>query len=54
MSDLDKAAHDAVRKRRRQLLINVLEVALGDLVELDGVEATRRAIDRFREQLENY
>jgi hypothetical protein len=52
--NLDRAAREAVRKRRRRLLINVLEVALGDLVELDGIEATKRAIDKFRQQLEDY
>lgn len=49
---LDRAAQDAVRRRRRKLLISVLEVALGDLVAMDGVQATRKVIARFYDQLD--
>lgn len=50
--NLDRAAQDAVRRRRRKLLISVLEVALGDLVAMDGVQATRKVIARFYDQLD--
>lgn len=49
---LDRIAREAVRRRRRKLLISVLEVALGDLVALDGIQATRRVIARFYDQLD--
>lgn len=49
---LDRIAQDAVRRRRRKLLISVLEVALGDLVAMDGVQATRKVIARFYDQLD--
>ena len=49
---LDRIAQDAVKKRRRKLLISVLEVALGDLVALDGIQATRKVIVHFYDQLD--
>lgn len=49
---LDRIAQDAVARRRRKLLISVLEVALGDLVALDGVQATRKVIAKFYDQLD--
>lgn len=51
--NLDRVSEEAVRKRRRKLLISVLEVALGDLVDLDGIEATRKTIQKFNEQLDH-
>ena len=52
--NLDRIAEDAVRRRRRKLLISVLEVALGDLVTLDGISGTKKALAKFQDQLENY
>ena len=51
--NLDRIAREAVKKRRRKLLVSVLEVALGDLVALDGIEATRETIQKFNEQLDH-
>jgi hypothetical protein len=52
--NLDRIAEDAVKRRRRKLLISVLEVALGDLVALDGISETKKALAKFQDQLENY
>lgn len=52
--NLDRAAQDAVKRRRRKLLLSMLEVALGDLVALDGIHETRKVLSRFQEQLELY
>lgn len=51
--NLDRTAQDAVRRRRRKLLISVLEVALGDLVAMDGVQATRKLVVHFYDQLDS-
>lgn len=51
--NLDRIAEEAVKRRRRKLLISVLEVALGDLVAMDGIEQTRQIIRRFAEQLDS-
>lgn len=45
-------ARRAVKRRRRKLIMNSLEVMLGDLVEMDGVPATREVLIKFLEQLE--
>ncbi len=50
----DAQAEEAVKKRRRKLLTSVLEVALGDLVALDGIEKTRKYLREFERQLTEY
>lgn len=42
----------AIKARRRKLIINSLEIMLGDLVAMDGVEATKDVLAKFVEQLE--
>jgi hypothetical protein len=48
----DKNARDAIKRRRRKLIVNSLEIMLGDLVAMDGVPATREVLTKFLEQLE--
>lgn len=48
----DKIARDAIKRRRRKLIMNSLEIMLGDLVAMDGIPATRDVLIRFLEQLE--
>lgn len=50
----DAQAEEAVKKRRRKLLTLVLEVALGDLAALDGIEKTREYLREFERQLIEY
>lgn len=50
----DAQAEEAVKKRRRKLLISVLEVSLGELVALDGIEKTRQYLWEFERQLKEY
>lgn len=52
MRHLDKAARDALKRRRRKLIISSLEVMLGDLVAIDGIEATKEVLEKFMDQLE--
>lgn len=48
----DAEAEKAVKRRRRKLIMNSLEIMLGDLVGMDGVPATREVVLKFLEQLE--
>lgn len=48
----DVRARDAIERRRRKLIMNSLEVMLGDLVAMDGVPATREVLTKFLQQLE--
>lgn len=50
----DAQAEKAVRKRRRKLLLSVLEVSLGDLVALDGIEKVKKYLNEFERQLTEY
>lgn len=52
--DLDKACRAAVDRYRRERLILLIETLLGDLVALDGIEATKTVLARFQDQLELY
>ena len=47
----DDQARKAVEKRRRKLLLSLLEVSLGDLVAMDGIDQTRRYLREFERQL---
>lgn len=51
---IDRAACAAIRRRRIRLLASTLEIVLGDLVELEGIPATRKRLAHYLEQLENY
>lgn len=50
----DAQAEDAVKKRRRKLLLSVLEVSLGDLVALDGIDKVKEYLNSFQQQLKDY
>lgn len=50
----DDQASEAVKKRRRKLLLSVLEVSLGDLVAMDGIDQTRRYLRELERQLTEY
>lgn len=49
MRRLTKAA---VKARRRKLIMNSLEIMLGDLVAMDGIAATKNVLEKFIEQME--
>jgi len=50
----DEQAIKAVKKRRRKLLLSILEVSLGDLVDLDGIDKTKEYLNSFQQQLKDY
>lgn len=50
----DAQAEEAVKKRRRKLLLSVLEVSLGDLVDLDGIDKVKVYLSKFQQQLTEY
>jgi hypothetical protein len=50
----DEQAIKAVKKRRRKLLLSILEVSLGDLVEMDGIEKVKKYLNEFERQLTEY
>lgn len=50
----DEQAIEAVKKRRRKLLLSVLEVSLGDLVQMDGIENVKKYLNEFKRQLTEY
>lgn len=50
----DAQAEKAVKKRRRKLLLSVLEVSLGDLVALDGIDKVKEYLNSFQQQLTEY
>lgn len=52
--DYDKAISDIVNRMRREKIIGLVEVLLGDLVALDGIEPTKKVLARFQDQLELY
>lgn len=52
--DYDKAITDIVNRMRREKIIGLVEVLLGDLVALDGIEATKGVLQKFSDQLEHY
>jgi len=52
--NLDRIAQDAVDRHRRLLCHKVLELALGELVALDGVSEARKAILIYARSLRYY
>ena len=50
----DAQAEEAVKKRRKKLLLSVLEVSLGDLVALDGIDKVKEYLNSFQQQLKDY
>ena len=50
----DAQAEEAVKKRRRKLLLSVLEVSLGDLVAIDGIDKVKEYLNSFQQQLKDY
>lgn len=52
--ELDRAVKEVIDRMRRKQLMGLLEVLLGDLVELDGIEATKEVLAKFQDQLEYY
>ena len=52
--DLDRASQEAVDRYRREKLISLVEVLLGDLVALDGIEPTKAVLQKFKDQLDLY
>lgn len=52
--ELDKAAEEAVKKRRRLLHLKVLELVLGDLVRDDGVKKTQALLIWYAKQLRDF
>ena len=52
--NLDKAAQDAIDRHRRLLCHKVLELALGELVALDGIQGARRAILVYAHELKHF
>lgn len=52
--NIDDLVRKAVRRRRIRHLTVLLEVALGDLVALEGLDATRRRLREFERQLTEY
>ena len=54
MTNLDRIAQDAVDRHRRLLCHKVLELALGELVALDGISGARKAILAYARELKHY
>lgn len=54
MSDLDRAAQKAVDRHDRLLCHKAMELALGKLVELDGVHEVRRLLLNLARSLKYY
>jgi hypothetical protein len=52
--ELERAAENAVKARRRKLLMNTIEIALGELVAMEGIPGTREIVLRFARQLRWY
>ena len=50
--DANRAIQEALRRRRRKQIMNVLEICLGDLVAMDGIPAVRKVLAGFQEQLD--
>jgi len=49
----DEQAIAAVTRRRRRLIMVALEVMLGDLVAMLGIDGTRKILKGFLEQLDS-
>jgi len=52
--NLDRIAQDAVDRHRRLLCHKVLELALGELVQMDGIEKVKKYLNEFERQLTEY
>lgn len=52
--DLDRAAQAAVERHTRLLHHKTLELVLGAMVAQDGVDKTRRILEWYLSQLEDY
>ena len=50
--EMRRLTTNAIAQRRRKLIMNSLEIMLGDLVALDGVDATKNVLENFKQQLE--
>lgn len=50
--EMRRLASAAIKARRRKLIMNSLEIMLGDLVAMDGVAATKNVLETFINQLE--
>lgn len=51
---LDKAFEKAIVKRKRLLQAKVLELVLDDMVDFDGVKATREKLKWYYDHLEEF
>lgn len=51
---LDKVAQKAIVKRKRLLQAKVLELVLDDMVDFDGVKATREKLKWYYDHLEEF
>ena len=51
---IDRAAQAAIDRHRRLLCHKVLELALGELVALDGIQGARRAILVYARELKHF
>jgi hypothetical protein len=52
--DLDKAIASIQQRMEREKLIGLIEILLGNMVALDGIEATKAVLAKFQDQLEHY
>jgi hypothetical protein len=52
--DLDRAARAAVERHKRLLHHKTLELVLGAMVAQDGIDKTRRILEWYLRQLEDY
>jgi len=52
--DYDTAVSNIINRMRREKLVSLIEVLLGDLVALDGIEPTKKVLQKFQDQLEHY
>ena len=52
--DLDRAARAAVERHARLLHHKTLELVLGAMVAQDGIDKTRRILEWYLSQLEDY
>lgn len=50
--EMRRLTRAAVKARRRKLIMNSLEIMLGDLVAMDGIPATIEVLEKFKQQME--
>lgn len=51
---LDKTGQKAIVKRKRLLQAKVLELVLDDMVDFDGIKATREKLKWYYDHLEEF